>query len=303
MSNNQSHQVSIIIPNYNGEELLPKHLPDVIKAYKNSKNNILEIIMVDDGSTDRSVRLVKKFFPEIKIFKHKINRGFSSAVNTGARYAKGQLLCLLNTDVSPKENFLVPIFPHFNQSDVFGVSLHEKGYWWARGFFKDGFLVHEPGEQSKKPHATFWISGGSGVFSRQKWWELGGMDEKNLSPFYWEDLDISYRAAKRGWSLLWEPKADVVHQHEGTTSKIAKKYLSRVQERNQLIVIWKNITSKVLFRKHLVGLLKKITKHPGYIRIVIMALKKLPSIYRAREKEKKESKVSDEAIFAKFSNV
>ncbi len=300
---NQSHKVSIVIPNYNGEELLAKHLPDVVKAYRNAKNNILEIIMVDDASLDRSTKLVKKFFPDVKIYKHRVNRGFSSSVNTAVRYAKGELVCLLNTDVSPKANFLITVLSHFDEHDIFAVSLHESGYGWARGFFKDGFIEHAPGKESKNVHDSFWASGGSAVFNRKKWWELGGMDEINLSPFYWEDVDICYRAQKRGWKILWEPKAEVVHQHEGTMSKLSQKYVQRIRERNQLILIWKNITSRILFRRHIGGLVRRCMKHPGYIRIVLMALKRFTSIYRARVKEKKEAKVSDEAIFARFSDV
>src|SRR5258706_7068368 len=304
MSNTKSHsRVSIVIANYNGEELLAKHLPHVLKAFKNQKNNVLEIILVDDASTDRSIKLIKKFFTEVKVYRHRINRGFSSTVNTGVRYAKGELICLLNTDVSPKANFLISAVPHFEDQSVFAVTLHEEGYGWACGFFKDGFIEHAPGKESTHTHESFWASGGSAVFNRNKWWELGGMDEKNLSPFYWEDVDICYRAQKRGWKVLWEPRANVVHQHEGTMSKLPQKYVQRIRERNQLILIWKNITSKILFRRHIGGLIRRCLKHPGYIRIVFMALGRIPSIYRARTKEKKESKVSDEAIFAKFSNV
>jgi GT2 family glycosyltransferase len=296
-------RVSIVIPNYNGEELLGKHLPDVVKAFKNNRNNISEIILVDDGSKDRSVKLVKKFFPDVKVYRHRINRGFSSSVNTGVRYAKGELICLLNTDVSPKSNFLIAVVPHFESEQTFAVSLREEGYGWAKGFFKDGFIEHTPGKVSKKTHDSFWASGGSAVFNRKKWWELGGMDEKNLSPFYWEDVDICYRAQKRGWKVLWEPDAHVFHQHEGTMSKLSKTYVERIRERNQLILIWKNITSRRLVRKHISGLISRAIKHPGYVRIILMASRRLPSIYRARSKEKKESKVSDEAIFAKFSNM
>lgn len=297
------NKISIVIPNFNGEELIGKHLPSIIKAFQNEENNILEIIMVDDASTDRSIKLTKKFFPKVKIYRHRVNRGFSCAVNTGVRYAKGELVCLLNTDVSVKPNFLVSVIEHFEDEKTFAVSLHEKGHGWAKGFFSDGFIQHSPGNESKKTKNSFWASGGSSVFSRKKWWELGGLDEKNLSPFYWEDVDISYRGLKRGWRILWEPKAIVFHEHEATTSKIPKHYKDRILERNQLIVIWKNITSRILFRKHIAGLINRILKDPGYIRIVYMALKKLPTVYKARQKEKKEGKVSDEAIFARFSNV
>ena len=74
-----------------------------------------------------------------------------------------------------------------------------------------------------------------------------------------------------------------------------------MRERNQLLFIWKNITSKNLIRKHYAGLLKRLLRHPGYIRVIIMALGRLGVVHKARQKEIKESKVSDEAIFGRFS--
>ena len=156
------------------------------------------------------------------------------------------------------------------------------------------------GIKTNKVHDTFWVSGGSGIFRRDYWMTLGGMDEKLFSPFYWEDLDLGYRALKRGYRLLWDPDSRVLHEHESTIGLLPKKYVDRIRERNQLIFIWKNITSPILIRKHIVGLLKRVLRHPGYIKIVIMALIKIRLILGARKKEKKACKVSDEAIFARF---
>lgn len=302
MQNNQELRVSVVIPNFNGEELLKKNLPSVLKAKDNPLNEIIEVIVVDDGSVDESVFLIKNNFPEVKLIKHKINRGFSASVNTGVRTAKGDLVVLMNTDVIPSQDFLVAVFSHFKDEKVFAVSLHEKGYAWARGIFKDGYIEIAPGEETIQAHLSFWVSGGSGVFRRSYWMKLGGMDEMLLSPFYWEDVDLCYRAMKRGWSLLWEPNAKVVHEHEATTSKIPQDYKRRIQERNQLILVWKNLTSTRLFRKHILGLVKRISRHPGYLRIVIMALMKIRGVIKARAREIKEGEISDEAIFAKFNH-
>lgn len=293
-------KVSIIIPNYNGEKLLEKNLPAVLKAKEYKANNILEIIVVDDASPDGSVDLLKKKFPEVKVIKHKINRGFSSSVNTGARTSTGDLLVLLNSDVIPEKDFLVSTLSLFKDDSVFAISFSEKNYSWAKGEFKNGFVEHGLGTKTKKVHDTFWVSGGSGIFRRDYWMTLGGMDEKLFSPFYWEDLDLGYRALKRGYKLLWDPDSRVLHKHESTIGLLPKKYVDRIRERNQLIFIWKNITSPILIRKHIVGLLKRTLRHPGYIRIVIMALIKIRLILEARKKEKKACKVSDEAIFARF---
>jgi len=293
-------KVSIVIPNYNGENLLLENLPYVIKAKDNSRNRVLEIIVVDDASTDQSVKIIKKKFPEIKLIKHTKNRGFSSSVNTGVRTSKGELIVLLNTDVVPKEDFLESALRHFENPGVFAVSLHEKGYGPARGVFKDGFIQHESMPESKKLENTFWVNGGSGIFRRDVFLRLGGMDEKLLNPFYWEDVDLSYRALKSGYRILWEPKARVLHQHELTIQKIPLKYRQRIQERNHLLFIWKDLTSKRLLKKHSVGVIKRVFRHPGYLRIVLMALFRIRGVIRARKRLKKIFKVSDEAIFAGF---
>jgi len=298
---NTSLKASVIIPNYNGRGLLEKYLPSVVLAFHNTKNSVKELIVVDDASLDDSVDFIKRNFPEVRIIKHKKNRGFSASVNTGARSAKGDLVVLLNTDVVVNENFLVKALLHFYDQSIFAVSLHEKGYGYAKGYFEGGFIVHKPGKVDKKVHETFWVSGGSGVFRRDLWMKLGGMDEK-LFKFYWEDVDLAYRALKRGYSLLWEPDAGVIHEHESVTSlRFSKRQLQQMQEINQLLFIWKNLTSANLFRKHIVGLVKRFTQHPGYIVIVLSALRKIRDVVKARRKEKKESRISDEAILSKLA--
>ena len=294
-------KTSIIIPWFNNEDLVNKNLPSIVAAYKNNKNNIVEIVIVDDGSTDKSVDLIKSNYPEIKIIRHKINRGFASAVNTGVRMAKGDMVCLINSDVLPETNFLESIYVHFKNPMLFAVSLNEDGsFGWAKGFFKNGFIGHEPGGKGYTVHSTFWVSGGSGIFRRKIWMDLGGMDEKLFSPFYWEDIDLSYRAMKRGYKLLWDPNAKVEHKHETTMNKLSRNYVNNIRERNQLLFTWKNLGSPNLLRKSIAGVFKRLVAHPGYFRIVFMALIKIGPLLKARLKEKKETKVSDETIFSKF---
>jgi len=218
---NKKLEVSIIIPNYNGYELLEKILPLVINTKKYKKNNIGEIVVVDDASTDKSVEFLRNL-KEIKLIKHKINRGFAASVNTGVRSVKSELVCLINSDVIPENNFLEKTLKHFEDDKVFGVSLHEEGYGYAAGKFENGFIIHKSLRASKDSKETFWISGGSGIFRRSIWMKLGGFNEK-LFKFYWEDIDLSYRALKRDYVLLWEPEAKVFHKHETTIFKTFSK--------------------------------------------------------------------------------
>lgn len=297
-------KVSVVIPNWNGHSLLVKNLPKVIGAKKHKGNKIIEIIVVDDGSTDNSVELLNgKFGKDVRVVVHKKNRGFSYAVNTGVRFAKGTHICLLNTDVVPKKNFLVHTVGLLG-SDVFGVGLHETGYGPSCGVF-DGYFKHANAGELQHVAESLWVSGGSGLFSKHIWKELRGMDSELLSPFYWEDVDLGYRAHKRGYKVLWDPSANVEHRHESVInlSNFKRQYLNVIKERNELLFIWKNITSKNLTKKHMMALADRLLHHPGYIKVVAAALLKWRVVSQRRSREKAESTVSDEAVFAKFENL
>ncbi len=298
--NNQKLTASVVITNYNGKELLEKNLPAVINAKNNKENNIIEIIVVDDFSTDESLKYLNTLKSDISIIKHTKNRGFSATTNTGVRSTKGDLVVLLNSDVSPESNFLTSSIKLFDDPQVFGITFHEKGLGYAKGLFADGYIQQPGGKEINKVVPSFYTSGGSGVFRKSIWKELGGMDEKLLSPFYWEDIDLSYRANKRGYLNLWDPNAIVVHNHMSTISKLSKKKVDMIRERNQLLMLWKNIHSKNLLNKHITAIIRRTLKHPGYIKVIFSALIKLPLVLKERKKEIKESIVSDEAVFQKY---
>lgn len=294
--------VSVLISDFNDEELLRKNLVKIVELSKNPKNSILEIIVVDDGSTDGSSNYIKENFPKIRLIKHKVNRGIASAFNTGVRSARGSLILMISPDMIPTKNLVVSLLPHFENQKVFAVSFHEKGVGPEKGVWKDGFVQFKNEKELREPENTFYVRKGEGIFNRKIWVELGGMDEKLFTPFYWEDLDISYRALKRGYQNLWEPKAEITHQHWGTLGRLNRNFVEKKGELHMLLFIWKNINSRNLIRKHITGLFSKIAKNPGYLKIVLMALGKLPTVLREKRREAHESKISDETIFSRFSS-
>lgn len=290
--------VSIVIPNWNGEEKLKRHLPNVLKAARFSK--IKEVIIVDDGSTDKSVEVIKKLFPEIRLIIKKKNSGFSSTVNVGVKAAKGDFVVLINNDASPEKNFISYLLPHFSDKKVFSVGCNVGGIW-AMGNFKDGYFWHKEAEVKKgqkiETHLTLWASGGSGMFRKSMWDCMGGLDEL-FNPFYWEDVDLGYRAFKRGYINLWEPKSKVEHYKEpGVISLHFKKStILATSGRNQLLFIWKNITDSDLIFEHYKALVKMLFLHPKYLRIFLAALQKLPKVLKEREVEKKAALLSDKQV-------
>lgn len=248
-------KITIAIPNFNGGELLKKNLPNILESDAD------ELLIIDDASKDQSWKLLSELKIEnskLKIIEHKKNKGFILTVNELFQEANGDIIVLLNNDVWVEKDFLEPLYKHFENEKVFAVNLHEEGEGPAKSFWKDGFYQFKEGEERKEVQKSAWASGGSAAFRKSVWNKLGGFD-KNFSPFYWEDTDISYRALKAGFEILWEPNSRVKHEHETTINKsFSKRYISWVQQRNQLLFIWKNITDDGLRKEHQKALLMRL---------------------------------------------
>jgi GT2 family glycosyltransferase len=295
------NNISVVIPNFNGEDLLKKNLSKIIALEKDRKNLIQEIIIVDDGSTDGSVKYIKENFPKIRLIKHKVNRGVPSVLNTGVRSAKGDLVLIISIDMEPDKNLILNLLPHFEDSKIFGISFGKKETGPEKAFWKDGFIEFKFEKESKETKRIFYLRMAEGIFRRYVWIDLGGMDEKLFSPFFWEDLDICYRAAKRGYQCLLEPKAIVEQSCLIPTHKFAPKFIKDTDELHMIFFIWKNIHSTNFMRKHVAGIFIKLIKNPLYLKILLTAALKMPAILKERRREIRESKVSDEAIFSRFS--
>lgn len=244
--------VSIVLPNWNGAKLLEKNLPSVIAAAPDA-----EIIVADDASTDASVSFLKKQYPGIVCVENTRQQGFAGNVNSGVAKAHGDIVVLLNTDVRPEKNFLDPLLSHFSNPKVSAVGCLEKSHELGgvilrgRGIarWEKGFFIHTRGEVHS--HDTAWVTGGSSAYRRSVWNELGGMDML-YTPFYWEDIDLSYQMLKSGYTIVFEKKSVVGHFHE--EGKIKTSYTStqvkRIAYRNQFIFLWKNISDTHIWFAH-----------------------------------------------------
>lgn len=249
-------KVSVVIPNYNGKELLAKNIPHVLTSH-----HVDEVIVVDDASTDESGAYLKKQFPEVILIEKATNHGFSTSVNLGVKAARGELVVLLNTDATPQKDFLEPVLPHFSNPRIFAVGCLdqsiegnqtiERGRGIAK--FARGFLMHGRGETNRTN--TLWVTGGSGVFRKKLWEELKGLDPL-YDPFYWEDIDLSYRAQKMGYHVVFESKSVVTHRHtEGAIkAHYSKDKICTIAYRNQFIFVWKNIRDTGLLLEHFLWL-------------------------------------------------
>ncbi len=238
--------VSIIIPNYQKQPLI-KHLPTVIKACPGA-----EIIVVDDASPDDTVAYLTKHFPQVKVIVNQTNQRFAVSCNNGFKATHGEIVVLLNSDVVPKIGFLPALIKHFSDSDVFAVSCLEIQRNGISGRnscqFKRGFLIHSavPVGNLKKAVINCWATGGSSAFDRRKYLTLGGMDPL-YKPAYWEDIDLSWRACRQGYKIIFEPQSQVFHNHETTNvSVFGQKKMETMALRNQILFVWKNIRGRQL---------------------------------------------------------
>ncbi len=255
-----TQNASIVIPNWNGRELLARYLPSVIASIENHPDS--EIIVVDNGSTDGSVAFIAETFPDIRVLPLKENLGFGGGSNAGFRAAHNDVVVLLNSDMRVEPGFLQPLLDGFTDDKVFSVSCQiffsdpakvrqETGLtesWWQQGSLR---VRHRNDETIRDLYPCAYGGGGSSAFDRAKFLELGGFDEI-LAPFYLEDTDLGYLAWKRGWKTLYQPASIVYHEHRGTIGrKFSDAYIQGVLKKNFLLFAWKNIHEWRRLMEHL----------------------------------------------------
>ncbi len=252
---------SVVIPNWNGKDLLEKYVPSVLTALAGNPDN--ELIVVDDGSTDGSAAFLREHFPSVKLLAFEKNQGFGAGSNAGFRAAKNDIVVLLNSDMRVEPDFLAPLLEGFHDEKVFAVACQiffsdpnkpreESGLtqaWWDNGRIG---VRHRIDDQVKERFPCFYPGGGSSAFDRRKFLELGGFDHV-LRPFYLEDTDMGMMAWKRGWKVYYEPRSIVWHEHRGTIGKKHNAgYINNIVQKNFLLFLWKNTHSPKRLLLHFV---------------------------------------------------
>ena len=250
---------SVVIPNWNGRDLLEKYLPYVVRALSGNPNN--EIIVVDNASSDGSAEFVRSHFPEVRLLALESNLGFGGGSNAGFAAAQNDIVVLLNSDMRVEPDFLAPLLAGFTDETVFSVGCQifftdpnrvreETGLtqgWWENGGLR---VRHRLDNAIKERYPCLYGGGGSCAIDRKKFLELGGFDEL-LAPFYLEDTDLGYMAWKRGWKSFYEPRSVVYHEHRGTIGKhFRREQIEAVLKKNFILFCWKNIHQWNLLGSH-----------------------------------------------------
>ena len=309
-----AQSASVVIPNWNGRDLLEKYLPSVVQAVSGHPDN--EVILVDNGSTDGSADFVRQRFPSVKLLALPENLGFGGGSNAGFRAAKNDIVVLLNSDMRVAPDFLQPLLDGFTDEKVFAVSCQifmgdaskrreETGLTqasWAGGQLR---VRHRNDDAIDDLYPCFYGGGGSCAFDRRKFEELGGFDHL-LRPFYLEDTDLGMMAWKRGWKVLYQPRSVVYHEHRGTIGKtFSQAYIQGVLKKNFALFVWKNIHEWRKLRSHfayvwadaILSLFFGDSPERANLRGLFRACLQLPGAVAARWRARALAHVSDTEAF------
>ncbi len=216
-------EVSIIVPVWNGRAYLKRCLTAVL-----AQEGDFEVIAVDDGSTDGSPELVARAFPQVHLLRHDANQGFGASVNTGMRAARGQILVWLNQDTVVEPGWLVALLDGLRFSPEVGIagckilSSDNKTIQHAGGAveYPTAFTRHlgrgEPDQrQYNELREVEYVTGAALAVKREVIERVGLLDE-DFSPAYFEDVDFCFRARRRGYRVIYQPDAMLIH-YESTS--------------------------------------------------------------------------------------
>ncbi|HLT08741.1 MAG TPA: glycosyltransferase family 2 protein [Cyclobacteriaceae bacterium] len=237
--------VSIIIPNYNGADLLKQYLPYTFAAADHADVDY-EVIVVDDASTDDSIAFVEAHYPQVVLVKNATNRGFSLSCNEGMKVAQYDLLLFLNSDVKLSPDYFEHQWTYFEQEDTFGVmgrimSMDQQRMEdTARYPNFMGYRIKATSffySNDKEPSIpTTYLSGANALVDAKKMKAMGGFDPI-FSPFYAEDLDLGLRAWRAGWKCFYEHQSVCYHQVSTTTKNhCTKDWVKEIYYRNRFLV-------------------------------------------------------------------
>ena len=335
--------ISVVVVNFNGKDLLQKNLPRLLELLKKLGSEH-EVILADDCSTDGSCEYAAGL--GLIVSKTEKNSGFSTNVDRAFRQARGEVVFSIKNDAIPADaGYFSLLLKHFDNPKVFAVSAAletiENGKKEVRGqgiiIFHRGFFLHfrthedyvawlqtmrstrvsggsvsggsDPGQGptlSALSAVSGWPDGGASAFRKDLYLKIGGFDSL-YNPFYWEDVDLGWRAWKAGYQIDFEPEARLLHNYEA--GAIRKNYapgqVRAISQRNQFIFVWKNGDWKHLlwyfwWEPYHFAVALKNGDWP-FFAAYWQALKRAPAILAARARQRPLSALADEEVLHAFT--
>jgi GT2 family glycosyltransferase len=240
-------RVTVVIPNWNGERFLRLCLDSL----RRQTFPDFETVVVDNGSSDGSLSLVKRDFPEVQALALEKNRGFSAAVNAGIGASGAELVALLNNDTEQDPGWLAALVRAADEHPEVGffssklVDFHDRRLLDGAGdALRLSGLPYRLGHgevdrgQFDHPGYVFSACGAAAMYRREMLDDVGLFDEDFVS--YCEDGDLSFRAQLAGYRCLYVPDALVYHMGSASTGKRSAT-ATRLGTRNSLSLLVKNL--------------------------------------------------------------
>ena len=238
--------VSVIIPNFNGADLLG----DCLGSLERQTFKDFETIIVDNGSSDRSVEFVNTSFPWVRaIVENPANLGFAKACNQGIDVSRGSLIALLNNDTEADPSWLERLVRAAEENPKAGMFASKTLFFDRRNVIDTaGHLIYPDGlnrgrgrlevDRGQYDCATdvFFPSGAAALYRRTMIEEIGLFDECHFA--YGDDTEIGIRARLAGWTCVFVPGAVVYHKYSVTTGEYSPTKVFLV-ERNRIWIVWK----------------------------------------------------------------
>ena len=239
---NESPLVSVIVLNYNAGELLV----NCVNSLKKSEYTNLEILVVDNISSDGSQKKCKEQFPDIRLIQNEKNLGYCGGNNVGIREAKGEFIVILNPDTIVDPNWLneliiaydkfgeglyQPKILSLNEENIIqstGNMLHVFGFGFARD--KGNKIIDKIEEIEKIGYAS-----GTCLFTSKKVIDKVGYLDEFLF-LYHDDLDLGWRAAQIGINSYHVPKSKIFHVESYSLKWSAKKFYWLERNRNYCLL-------------------------------------------------------------------
>lgn len=249
--------ITIIVLNYNGLSHLQDCFASLVQL--DYPQDRLELMLVDNASTDGSVEYIKRHYPQVQVVQNAKNLGFAAGNNIGARAASSQYVVFLNNDMWVDPQFVRGLVKAV-QSDPEVVGAGAKILNWdgTRYDFAGGALhfsgnafqigLHEPVRADRYTEIApiLFACGGAMIIERQLFLEVGGFDEDYF--IYFEDVDLCWRLWILGYKIVFAPEALVNHRHHGTMSSFADYRKQVLYKRNSLYTVIKNYSDENLGR-------------------------------------------------------
>ena len=240
-------KVSVIIVNYNGKELLEKCLESLFKVQYNN----LEVVVVDNNSTDNTIDFLTKNYPSVIIIKLDSNKGFAEPNNIAAKITKGDFLLFLNNDTIVTPNFISEMIEVIKNDEKISIcqSLLLKS---DNSIDSSGDFIDELGvcfnskSRTSEIQDIFSARGASMLIDTKIFNLLGGFDEKFFATF--EDVDLGWRSWILGYKSVLVPKS-IVYHIGGQTVNIFKNDIAFHGFKNQLAMKITNFESRLILKK------------------------------------------------------